>query len=107
MVMGTGATQIRHAFPADQVPAVIVAYMAGIKVTFVLVVALLGVSCVLAMFVPRKQLNAEALKAGGGGAALLLISSAGDCRGVVAGACSCGGGAAFALSLSGDGGACP
>ncbi|EAQ86359.1 hypothetical protein CHGG_07612 [Chaetomium globosum CBS 148.51] len=31
MVLGTGATQLREVFPADVVPGVLVAYMAGIK----------------------------------------------------------------------------
>ncbi|KAH8733096.1 major facilitator superfamily domain-containing protein [Phaeosphaeriaceae sp. PMI808] len=69
MVLGTGATQIRKAFPADQVPAVVLAYMSGIKVTFILVVSFLGAACLLLVFVPRKQLNAEALKDNGGGIA--------------------------------------
>jgi MFS transporter, DHA2 family, glioxin efflux transporter len=64
MVIGTGATQIRHAFPADQVPAIVLAYMAGIKVTFALVVGLVGFTCLLGVFVPRKRLNAEALQGG-------------------------------------------
>ncbi|KAF1841295.1 MFS general substrate transporter [Cucurbitaria berberidis CBS 394.84] len=68
MVIGTGATQIRHAFPADQVPAIILAYMAGIKVTFALVVALVGVTCLLVAFVPREQLHAEAREGAGGAA---------------------------------------
>lgn len=65
VVIGTGATQIRHAFPADQVPAIVLAYMAGIKVTFALVVGLIGFTCLLAVFVPRNRLNAEALQGGG------------------------------------------
>lgn len=64
MVIATGATEIRTAFPADQVPAIVVAYMAGIKVKFALVVALIGFTCVLAVFVPRKKLNPEARQGG-------------------------------------------
>lgn len=63
-VIGTGATQIRHAFPSHQVPAIVLAYMAGIKVTFALVVAIMGVTCVLAVFIPRKRLNAHAVQGG-------------------------------------------
>ncbi|KAH7069958.1 major facilitator superfamily domain-containing protein [Paraphoma chrysanthemicola] len=68
LVIGTGATQIRRVFTVDQVPNIVLAYMAGIKVTFALVVALTGFACLLSAFVPRKQLNAEALKATGGAA---------------------------------------
>ncbi|KAF2657846.1 MFS general substrate transporter [Lophiostoma macrostomum CBS 122681] len=64
MVIATGATQIRHAFPADQVPAIVQAYMAGIKVTLALVVGLMGADCLLAPFVPRKRLPAQGLQAG-------------------------------------------
>mgnify|MGYP003624108356 CR=1 FL=1 len=68
LVIGTGATQIRRVFTADQVPHIVLAYMAGIKVTFALVVALTGFACLLSALVPRKQLHAEALKATGGAA---------------------------------------
>ncbi|KAF2800322.1 MFS general substrate transporter [Melanomma pulvis-pyrius CBS 109.77] len=64
IVIGTGATQIRHAFPANQVPAIVLAYMAGIKVTFALVVGLVGFTCLLAVFVPRKRLHAGAQQGG-------------------------------------------
>jgi hypothetical protein len=62
MVVGTGATQIRHAFPADQVPSIVLAYMAGIKVTLILTVCLVGAACSLLVFVPRKRLNAALLQ---------------------------------------------
>lgn len=65
-VIGTGATQIRHAFPASQVPAIVLGYMAGIKVTFALAVALVGFTCLIVVFVPRKKLNVQALSASGG-----------------------------------------
>ncbi|KAF2025072.1 MFS general substrate transporter [Setomelanomma holmii] len=68
LVIGTGATQIRRVFTADQVPNIVLAYMAGIKVTLAIVVALTGFACLLSAFVPRKQLNAEALKGAGGAA---------------------------------------
>lgn len=64
-VIATGATQIRQAFPADQVPSIVVAYMAGLKVAFALVVALAGVTCLLAFFIPRKRLDTRAVQGGG------------------------------------------
>jgi hypothetical protein len=63
-VIGTGATQIRHAFPTDQVPSIVLAYMAGIKATLVLTVCLVGAACLLLVFVPRKRLNADLLQGG-------------------------------------------
>jgi hypothetical protein len=62
MVIGTGATQIRHAFPAEQVPAIVLAYMAGIKVTFALAIGLIGTACLFAALVPWKRLNIEAVQ---------------------------------------------
>ncbi|KAH5390533.1 hypothetical protein HBI33_024220 [Parastagonospora nodorum] len=62
MVIGTGATQIRHAFPAEQVPEIVLAYMEGIKVTLILALSLTATACVLVVFVPRKRLNTEAVQ---------------------------------------------
>jgi hypothetical protein len=42
--------------------------MAGIKVVLALVVGLTGLTCVVAVFVPREKLNAEALKNAGAAA---------------------------------------
>lgn len=61
-VIATGATQIRTAFPPEQVPAVVLAYMAGIKVTLAIAVGLTSFACLIAVFVPRKRLNAEAIQ---------------------------------------------
>jgi len=66
MVVGTGATQIRHVFPPEQVVPIVLAYMAGIKVALTLVVAVTGFTCVIVAFVPRGKLNAEALANAGG-----------------------------------------
>jgi hypothetical protein len=64
MVIGTGATQIRHVFPADQVTGIVLAYMAGLKVAFALALALAGVSVVVAALVPWKKLNTAAIQGG-------------------------------------------
>jgi hypothetical protein len=64
VVIGTGATQIRHVFSADQVPAIVLAYMAGIKVTFALTVGLIGATCLLNPFIPWKRLPAQGLQTG-------------------------------------------
>jgi hypothetical protein len=62
-VIGTGATQIRHAFPAEQVPAIVLAYMAGIKVTLAIAVGLTATASLISALVPRKRLNMEAVQA--------------------------------------------
>ncbi|KAH7408372.1 major facilitator superfamily domain-containing protein [Phaeosphaeria sp. MPI-PUGE-AT-0046c] len=61
-VIATGATQIRTAFPPDQVSAVVLAYMAGIKVTLAIAVGLTSFACLLAFLVPRKRINADAIE---------------------------------------------
>jgi hypothetical protein len=68
-VIASGATQIRSAFTPDQVPGVVFAYMAGVKISFALVVALAGFTCLVGLFAPWKPINAESLKESGGGIA--------------------------------------
>jgi hypothetical protein len=43
--------------------------MAGVKVTFALVVALAGFTCLLGLLAPWKRINAQSLKESGGGVA--------------------------------------
>ncbi|POR39370.1 Efflux pump antibiotic resistance protein [Tolypocladium paradoxum] len=60
-VVATGATEIRHAFNADQVPGILRAYMSGIKVTFAISIAAVGIAflvsfiCSLARPKPKTQ----------------------------------------------------
>ncbi|KAF2831015.1 MFS general substrate transporter [Ophiobolus disseminans] len=68
MVVGTGATQIRQVFTADQIPSIVLAYMAGIKVALAISLGFTAFSCVLVALVPRARLNAEALQNAGGAA---------------------------------------
>lgn len=68
MVLATGATQIRTAFPADQIPGILVAYMAGIKVSLAIAIAFVGLATVVILFSPWKRLNREAVKEAGGAA---------------------------------------
>jgi hypothetical protein len=65
MVIGTGATQIRRVFSAEEIPAIIVAYMAGVKITLALTVGFTGVACLVSLLVPWKRLNAAAIQGGG------------------------------------------
>lgn len=59
-VVGTGATQIRHVFSVNEVPVIVVSYMAGIKAAFILSLCMIGVCCLLAPLVPRKRLHSGA-----------------------------------------------
>jgi MFS family permease len=64
-IIGTGATAIRHAFPADQIPAILEAYMAGIKTTFALTVAGVGAAFFVSLFYRWGRLNQEAVAQAG------------------------------------------
>ncbi|EOA86843.1 uncharacterized protein SETTUDRAFT_88585 [Exserohilum turcica Et28A] len=63
-VIGTGATRIRVSFNAQQVPGIIEAYMAGIKVTLALATALTGISALFSLLVQWKRLNLGKLQGG-------------------------------------------
>lgn len=69
VVLVTGATQIRAAFPSDQVPGVIAAYMAGLKVVFAIATGATGLASLLSLCGRWKKINAETLKEAAGGAA--------------------------------------
>lgn len=56
-VIATGATQIRVAFPAYQVPGIVDAYMAGLKVDFQLAVSVTAVSVLMCILVPWQRIN--------------------------------------------------
>ncbi|KAH7014639.1 efflux pump antibiotic resistance protein [Microdochium trichocladiopsis] len=67
-LIATGATQIRITFPADQVPGILQAYMAGIRVTFAIATASVGLAFVVSLFSKWQRLNPEAVKKASGGA---------------------------------------
>lgn len=68
-VLATGASQIRSAFTAAQVPLVVDAYMAGLRVVFAISIGTFGMAFLLGCFAGMKKLHAEDLKKVGGGAA--------------------------------------
>ncbi|KAI0842127.1 efflux pump antibiotic resistance protein [Hypoxylon sp. FL0890] len=49
-VIYTGAGEIRSAFPADQVPGILEAYMKGLKITFAMAIALSGLALLVSVF---------------------------------------------------------
>ena len=49
-VIATGSTEIRMAFGPDQVPGILVAYMAGLRVAFAIMIGLSGASFLLSFF---------------------------------------------------------
>jgi hypothetical protein len=67
-ILLTGATDIRRAFSAEQVPGILLAYMAGIKVAFAFTIAACGVAFLISFLLPWGRLNKEAVKEAGGAA---------------------------------------
>lgn len=65
MVVGTGATMIRTVFPPEQIPAILEAYMQGLKTTFALATAGVGISVIISVFNRWKRLNLEAVAGAG------------------------------------------
>ena len=61
-VVATGATLIRTAFPLDQVPGIIVAYMAGIKVALGISIGGAGLGLVVCLCSRWKRLNPDMVK---------------------------------------------
>ncbi|KAK1760426.1 efflux pump antibiotic resistance protein [Echria macrotheca] len=64
-IVGTGATQIRSVFPAEQIPGILVAYMEGLKTTFIIAVAGVGAAFVVSLAASWKRLNQEAVASAG------------------------------------------
>lgn len=57
--MATGATQLRAAFPADQLDGVLRAYMAGLKVAFAIATGAVGVSVPVSLLSKWKRIHAD------------------------------------------------
>jgi MFS family permease len=64
IVVATGATNIRTAFPAEDVMGILLSYLAGLHVVFAIAITLAGLSLVSAFFAPWTRINA--MKAMGG-----------------------------------------
>ena len=68
IVVATGATDLREAFPADIVPGVLETYMRGLKIAFAIGLASTGTAfIIIVLFQKWNRLNTAAI-AGGGGA---------------------------------------
>ena len=63
VVVATGATQLRHAFPADQIQKIIAAYMAGLRAAFALAIAGTVVGLVVSVFSKWKRLDIGSARA--------------------------------------------
>ena len=68
-VLGIGATQIRVAFTDLQIPAVLEAYMSGLRAVFAVAVGAYGIATVIGAFGKWNRIDTKELqKAAGGGA---------------------------------------
>ncbi|PSN75202.1 MFS general substrate transporter [Corynespora cassiicola Philippines] len=50
VVVGTGATQIRHQFNTSELPGIVAAYMAGLKVAFAILIPVTGIAFFVTLF---------------------------------------------------------
>ncbi|KAB5545755.1 major facilitator superfamily transporter [Coniochaeta sp. 2T2.1] len=64
----TGATDIRRVFPESDIPGILIAYMAGIKLAFAITIALCGTAFLISFLMPWKKLNPDAVKEAGAAA---------------------------------------
>ena len=69
VALGTGATQIRDAFTASQVPFVLDAYVSGLKAVFAITITAFGISTIVGCFGSWERLNAEKVQKATTGAA--------------------------------------
>ena len=65
MLVLTGATQLRQAFSAEDLPIVLAGYMAGLKVAFAIAIAGTGVALFVSAFSRWQRLNTKDIQAGG------------------------------------------
>ncbi|KAH8202202.1 hypothetical protein TruAng_003677 [Truncatella angustata] len=68
VVVATGATELRNVFDANQIPGVLMAYMAGIKVALAISIAASGLAFAISLLNRWSRLNTEAAKTLGGNA---------------------------------------
>lgn len=62
VIIGTGATELRHAFTPEQVTPVIYAYLEGLRVVFALAAAAFSVATLLGFLPSWKRLHAKQLE---------------------------------------------
>jgi hypothetical protein len=62
VVVATGATQIRTSFDSQQVPGIVAAYMAAVRIPFAIAVATSGVAFLFTFAMNWKRLHAESLQ---------------------------------------------
>ncbi|KAL2844118.1 major facilitator superfamily-domain-containing protein [Aspergillus pseudoustus] len=68
IALGTGATQIREAFTAAQIPIVIDGYVKGLQAVWAIMIAAFGVATLVGFLGSWKRLSGDKLKEAAGGA---------------------------------------
>ncbi|KAK7749625.1 hypothetical protein SLS53_000203 [Cytospora paraplurivora] len=63
-LVATGATELRKVFMPEQVPGILVAYMAGLKASFLVSLASVAMALVIGLFSRWKRLNMVAVSGG-------------------------------------------
>lgn len=58
-LIATGVSEIRDAFPAEQIPGILLAYMDGLRIPFAIATAAAGAACILACVVAAVPTNAR------------------------------------------------
>lgn len=66
-LIATGVSDIRHAFPAEQIPGILLAYMDGLRIPFAIATATAGAACILACIVVVVPTRLGKKAVGGGG----------------------------------------
>ncbi|ROW15881.1 hypothetical protein VPNG_02556 [Cytospora leucostoma] len=63
-LVATGATELRNIFTPEQVPGILVAYMGGLKISFLVSLASVALALVISLFSKWKRLNMAAVSGG-------------------------------------------
>lgn len=59
-VVAAGATGLRESFPTDQIPNILVSYMAALRTTYSISIASAGMAAVVAVFIPWHSIKGKA-----------------------------------------------
>lgn len=65
-LIATGVSEIRDAFPADQIPGILIAYMDGLRIPFAIATATACTACILTCIVVVVPTRLGKKAAGGG-----------------------------------------
>ncbi|KAK4244078.1 MFS gliotoxin efflux transporter glia [Corynascus novoguineensis] len=64
VLIATGAAELRRVFSPDQMPGIVVAYMAGIKASFAVAIGMAGFSFLLSLLCPWKKVHVKGMDIG-------------------------------------------